>query len=602
MSKLARLSALCAALLAFSVSAFAQSTVSVGTVALTSTTCPGSGCVALGVQGMGSAMFQIVGTGTWTATFEASIDGANFKALAVGASDGSGTVTTTSAAGVWIGAVSGATQIRVRLTSYTSGSPIVYIQAAPSGGSSGGGGGGSIPTGSAGSPSTSVVSVQGVASGTNLPVVCANCSGTGVSVNEDVAFADGAAGTPAYVKREDTLTNTTSADGDWAPLKATALGRLYTSTTLDAALPTGANTIGNIGSITTAVAVTDNSGSLTVDAPVGTPVFVRLSDGTSAISTLPVSFSSLPTGGNVIGAVTQSGGPWSVGGNVSSAATDVGNPVKVGGVYNSTPITLTNAQRGDLQLDANGYLNVNIKAGAAAGGTSATDEGNYTLTSGAGTPAMGYYQTTPDTLASGKVGVLGMTQGRALFVSFRNDDGTGATLASDATANNTAPTTGPLIQGFGSAALPTAISTDGNSVRAWADTFGRLQVTPSGSPASASGALTCAIASAASTNATNCKNAGGNVYDLHLLNTTTTTYYLRFYNLSTSPTCSSSTGYVWTVPIPPAGAAGQVGGFSIPFPVGRGFSAGIGYCITGGASGTDNTSAATGIYGSIGYR
>jgi hypothetical protein len=60
--------------------------------------------------------------------------------------------------------------------------------------------------------------------------------------------------------------------------------------------------------------VTDNAGSLTVDAPVGTPVFVRLSDGSAAIATLPVSLASLPalaTGGNVIGAVTQSG-TWNV--------------------------------------------------------------------------------------------------------------------------------------------------------------------------------------------------------------------------------------------------------------------------------------------------
>lgn len=40
--------------------------------------------------------------------------------------------------------------------------------------------------------------------------------------------------------------------------------------------------------------VTDNAGSLTVDAPVGTPAFVRLSDGTAAIATLPVSAASLP--------------------------------------------------------------------------------------------------------------------------------------------------------------------------------------------------------------------------------------------------------------------------------------------------------------------
>ncbi len=50
---------------------------------------------------------------------------------------------------------------------------------------------------------------------------------------------------------------------------------------------------------TTAQPVTDASGSITVDAPVATPVFVRLSDGSSAITTLPVSATPAPatTGG-----------------------------------------------------------------------------------------------------------------------------------------------------------------------------------------------------------------------------------------------------------------------------------------------------------------
>jgi hypothetical protein len=51
----------------------------------------------------------------------------------------------------------------------------------------------------------------------------------------------------------------------------------------------------------------DAGGSLTVDAPVGTPAFVRLSDGSNAISTLPVSLASVPTH-----AVTQSG-TWNIG-------------------------------------------------------------------------------------------------------------------------------------------------------------------------------------------------------------------------------------------------------------------------------------------------
>src|SRR6266487_370598 len=43
-----------------------------------------------------------------------------------------------------------------------------------------------------------------------------------------------------------------------------------------------------------AVPVTDNAGSLTVDAPVGTPVFARLSDGAAVLIGQKVMASSLP--------------------------------------------------------------------------------------------------------------------------------------------------------------------------------------------------------------------------------------------------------------------------------------------------------------------
>lgn len=56
----------------------------------------------------------------------------------------------------------------------------------------------------------------------------------------------------------------------------------------------GVVTVQGIASMT-ALQVADNSGSLTVDAPVGTPVFVRLSDGSSAITTLPVSVATVPS-------------------------------------------------------------------------------------------------------------------------------------------------------------------------------------------------------------------------------------------------------------------------------------------------------------------
>jgi len=48
------------------------------------------------------------------------------------------------------------------------------------------------------------------------------------------------------------------------------------------------------------------------------------------------------------------------GGGVASGSADSGNPVKTGGKYNSSPVTLTDGNRGDLQLDVNGYLKTNV--------------------------------------------------------------------------------------------------------------------------------------------------------------------------------------------------------------------------------------------------
>lgn len=133
-------------------------------------------------------------------------------------------------------------------------------------------------------------------------------------------------------------------------------------------------------------------------------------------------------------------------------------------------------------------------------------------------------------------------------------------------------------------------------------TGGGAKTIPEPSTASADAVLPCNILSAASTNATSCKGSAGNFYGYEIYNTTTTIYYLRLYNTAAAPTCSSATGFIRTVPIPPAGAAGQAGGAisNQIFPVNYG--TGIGYCITGGSSSTDNTNAATGIFGEIRYK
>ena len=126
--------------------------------------------------------------------------------------------------------------------------------------------------GTAGSASADVITVQGIASMTALKV-------DGSAVTQPVS----AASLPLP-------------SGASTAAKQPALGTAGTAST-------DVITIQGIASMTavkvdgSAVTqpISDASGSLTVDAPVGTPVFVRLSDGASAISTLPVSLASVPS-------------------------------------------------------------------------------------------------------------------------------------------------------------------------------------------------------------------------------------------------------------------------------------------------------------------
>lgn len=120
--------------------------------------------------------------------------------------------------------------------------------------------------------------------------------------------------------------------------------------------------------------------------------------------------------------------------------------------------------------------------------------------------------------------------------------------------------------------------------------LGQVQAFPTADANAAVGLSTHYLTSAASTNSTNIKASAGRISAVHVVNTTGTTYYLRWYNLSAAPTCSSATGFVGTIPLLATSSAGR------SLTVGIGFSTGIGYCVTGGGSSTDNTNAATGIY------
>jgi hypothetical protein len=99
---------------------------------LTSATCPGTGCATLSVAGLGGVGIQVNGTFTGTVQFEASIDGRVYTALDVLPITGTQTaVSSTTAAGLWAGQVSGLSIVRARVSAYTSGYINVTLQGAP---------------------------------------------------------------------------------------------------------------------------------------------------------------------------------------------------------------------------------------------------------------------------------------------------------------------------------------------------------------------------------------------------------------------------------------------------------------------------------------
>lgn len=85
---------------------------------------------------------------------------------------------------------------------------------------------------------------------------------------------------------------------------------------------------------------------------------------------------------------------------------------------------------------------------------------------------------------------------------------------------------------------------------------------------------------------------------LIITNTTATTGLdLRFYDVSGTPTCSSSTGVKLNIAIPTAATAADVGWLSVTFPntPAMSFSNGVGICLTGAIADNDNTNAVTGV-------
>lgn len=82
-------------------------------------------------------------------------------------------------------------------------------------------------------------------------------------------------------------------------------------------------------------------------------------------------------------------------GNIGAASTDSGNPVKVGGIYNTTLPTLTDGQRGNLQLSPNGAATVAVGTRATSADAVSNTTTLIRAADGANAGGLGYLGIFP---------------------------------------------------------------------------------------------------------------------------------------------------------------------------------------------------------------
>ena len=233
---------------------------------------------------------------------------------------------------------------------------------------------------------------------------------TNLGKAEDDAHASGDVGVLALAVRRDTAAVGSGTDGDNSTLNVNASGRLYTSATVDAALPAGNNNIGDVD-IASIAAGDNNIGNVDVVTLPALPA------GANTIGAVNIAAAQTLATVTTVGTVTTITNAVTVVGAAAEDAAASGNPVLAGGRYDSTPRTLETGDVGAVALNASGQVLVEIAAGAGSGGTAAADDADFTAGTTSGTPVMGVYESSPTSVTDGDLGTVGITQTRALKVA-----------------------------------------------------------------------------------------------------------------------------------------------------------------------------------------
>jgi hypothetical protein len=271
----------------------------------------------------------------------------------------------------------------------------------------------------------------------------------------------------------------------------------------------------------------------------------------------PVSVSTA----NALPVAASASSPLAVIGNVADGAADAGNSVKVAGVFNTSPPALSGGQRSALQVDSSGNLNVNIKAGAAAGGTSST--------LGAAVPSTG----TLALFSTGTVTAAALVDGSG---NLKVNIAAGGVPAAQDNAAFTAGTT----NGLGAFAVYNdgiGNLTSGNAGELRC-TLDRKLLVAIGSSVSG-GWVPFTYIGAATPAAQTVKSSAGQIGYMHVTNSDTNWVWVKIFNAS--PTLGT-TSAVQNFGVPPGG------GYTLPAPIAVGGS-GIYIAVTGGIALNDDT-------------
>lgn len=574
---------------------------------LNAVTANGAGAAA-DVSGYTTASFVVTGTFDATVSFEGSVDGTNWFLLTSVPWDSGGFWNTSySNPGSYVTQIGGISQVRARIEDYASGSITVKVLA---------------------SLAMSTISFKGIEMIPSAPVRIWGSAGNvfDAPISEWPAPPNQIVTGGVYNSTKPTLTN-----GQSVAVQVDTKGNQLTAIRDAAGNDRGAN-VDASNRLLVSVENTPNVAVTSSSLPSGAATSTKQSDGSQKTQVVDGSGNVIGSTGNALDINIKSGNPTSITANAGTnlntsalalAATQTDGTQKTRVTDGTNDATVKAASTAAVASDKALVVAVSPNNTVGVTGTfwqatqpvsvAATLNTNATIQNSSLVVTQSI-ATDLKTQAETYQGGSAVGAGNPLQVSLANTGANATAVKIDGSA---------VTQPISAASLPlpstAATSTkqsDGSQKTQVVDGSGNVISSTanaldinikSGNPTSitltpgtTNGASTCVVQSAASTNATNCKGAAGLLYGVEVINTTSTIYYLRLYNLSSAPTCSSATGFIRTIPVPHGSGAGA--GIANFYTVGETYGTGIGFCLTGGGSSTDNTNAATGVYITLHYK